>query len=265
MRIGEIAALVGVTTRAVRHYHHVGLLPEPVRRSNGYREYGLRDAVVLARIRRLTELGLGLDEVRDVVRDDAGRELVEVLGELDDDLARQEAQIRARRSHIRALLARADAGELTEEGPVSQELGELLNELPVFSGGMAAKDRQILTLLETVAPPESRGQLLGAMRDAFVTTPGAAERVQEVYALLDELVDAGRDDPRVTGAAEALAECIPDGLWEQGAAPDESDAFVEAFFADFSPAQAQAVLRAMDLVTARAQRKEQAEQRGEGA
>ncbi|WP_157880243.1 MerR family DNA-binding transcriptional regulator, partial [Streptomyces katrae] len=37
MRIGEIAALVGVTTRAVRHYHHVGLLPEPGRRANRYR------------------------------------------------------------------------------------------------------------------------------------------------------------------------------------------------------------------------------------
>ncbi|MFE1561061.1 MerR family DNA-binding transcriptional regulator, partial [Streptomyces sp. NPDC058734] len=39
MRIGEIAALVGVSTRAVRHYHHVGLLPEPERRPNGYRAY----------------------------------------------------------------------------------------------------------------------------------------------------------------------------------------------------------------------------------
>lgn len=47
MRIGEIAALIGVTPRAVRHYHHLGLLPEPVRRSNGYREYGIRDAVLL--------------------------------------------------------------------------------------------------------------------------------------------------------------------------------------------------------------------------
>ncbi len=37
MRIGEIAALVGLTTRAIRHYHHVGLLPEPARRPNGYR------------------------------------------------------------------------------------------------------------------------------------------------------------------------------------------------------------------------------------
>ncbi|GAA4240098.1 hypothetical protein GCM10022254_63580 [Actinomadura meridiana] len=31
MRIGELAALVRVSTRAVRHYHHVGLLPEPER------------------------------------------------------------------------------------------------------------------------------------------------------------------------------------------------------------------------------------------
>ncbi|MCF3142925.1 MerR family transcriptional regulator [Streptomyces platensis] len=32
MRIGEIAALVGLTIRAIRHNHHVGLLPEPERR-----------------------------------------------------------------------------------------------------------------------------------------------------------------------------------------------------------------------------------------
>ncbi|MDJ0383019.1 MerR family transcriptional regulator [Streptomyces sp. G-G2] len=67
MRIGEIAALVGVTTRAIRHYHHVGLPPEPERRPNGYRAYSVRDAVLLARVRRLTELGLSLDEVRDVL------------------------------------------------------------------------------------------------------------------------------------------------------------------------------------------------------
>ena len=35
MRIGELAALVGVSTRTVRHYHHEGLLPEPERLANG--------------------------------------------------------------------------------------------------------------------------------------------------------------------------------------------------------------------------------------
>jgi DNA-binding transcriptional MerR regulator len=101
MRIGELAGAVGVTTRTVRHYHHLGLLPEPERLPNGYRDYGLRHAVVLARIRRLTELGLGLSEVRDVLADDEGRDLAEVLAELDEDLARQEAVRRALRTHAR--------------------------------------------------------------------------------------------------------------------------------------------------------------------
>ena len=108
MRIGELAALVGVSTRTVRHYHHLGLLPEPGRLVNGYREYRLRDAVVLARVRRLAELGLSLDEIRDVLADDQGRELREVLVELDEDLARQQAAIAARRDRLAALLARPD-------------------------------------------------------------------------------------------------------------------------------------------------------------
>jgi len=83
MRIGEFAGLVGISTRAIRHYHHVGLLPEPARRANGYREYSLRDAVELARVRRLTELGLSPDEVGDALARDAGRDLAEILRELD--------------------------------------------------------------------------------------------------------------------------------------------------------------------------------------
>ena len=31
MRIGEVAELVGTTARAVRHYHRIGLVPEPAR------------------------------------------------------------------------------------------------------------------------------------------------------------------------------------------------------------------------------------------
>lgn len=54
MRIGELAGLVGISARAIRHYHRIGLLAEPARKANGYREYSLRDAVELARVRRLT-------------------------------------------------------------------------------------------------------------------------------------------------------------------------------------------------------------------
>src|SRR5512139_3626785 len=108
MRIGELAALAGVTTRTVRHYHRLGLLPEPERLANGYRDYRLRDAVILARVRRLAELGLSLDDIREILAEDQGRDLREMLLELDADLAGQEATIRARRGRLAALLAEAE-------------------------------------------------------------------------------------------------------------------------------------------------------------
>ena len=120
MRIGELAGLVGISTRAIRHYHHVGLLPEPSRKANGYREYSLRDAVELARVRRLTELGLSLDEAGDALARDAGRDLAEILRELDADLARQEAGLRQRRARLAQLLRQAEAGGTPSEQRLSR-------------------------------------------------------------------------------------------------------------------------------------------------
>ncbi|MFF5764633.1 MerR family transcriptional regulator [Streptomyces tanashiensis] len=244
MRIGEIAALVGVTPRAVRHYHQSGLLPEPARRANGYREYGVRDAVLLARIRRLTELGLGLDEVRDVLADDEGRGLVEVLEELEADLARQEAVIRERRERLAPLLAEARAGRLPAEGPVSPELAALLaglGELP--ESPMAAKDREILALLDAVAPEDERARLMELMRDV-------AGSARELYGLLDALADAAPDDPRVEEAARALAAVLPDGIAVE-LPPEGAGGLADTFFADLAPAQSTAVRRAVDLVATR--------------
>lgn len=251
MRIGELAVTVGVTTRTVRHYHHLGLLPEPERRPNGYRDYTLRHAVVLARIRRLTELGLGLTEVRDVLADDAGRDLAEVLEELDADLARQEAAIRERRDRLRALLDRE--GDLPAEGPVSPELAALLTGMAHGpESPMAARDREVLALIDTVASPESRRRLMAALGSAF-ETPAAVARAHEVYALLDALADADdADDPRVDEAARALADCLPDSLLpETDLAPGLDDSFLRALYADVAPAQAEAIRRAMRMFTER--------------
>lgn len=259
MRISEIAALVGVTTRAVRHYHHLGLLPEPARLANGYRQYSVRDAVALARIRRLTELGLGLDEVRDVIADDAGHELVDVLGELDADLARQEAEIRGRRARLATLLARAREGRLTTEDELSPELADFFAELGTreTTSPMAAKDRELLALMETAADPEERDRLMAAVRST-TAAPGAAERAHEVYALLDALADADLADPRVDAAARALADCLPPELTAQIAATTApaDQTFLKAFLADFAPAQAEAVRRAMLIVSKKTEKAE---------
>ncbi|WP_369177918.1 MerR family transcriptional regulator [Streptomyces mutabilis] len=247
MRIGELADVVGVTTRTVRHYHHQGLLPEPERLANGYRTYTLRHVVVLARIRRLTELGLGLAEVRDVLADEAGKDLTEVLEELDADLARQEEAIRDRRARLRELLA-AEGG-LPAEGPVSPELAELFAGMGDVSGSpMAVRDREMLALLESTMAPEDREGLLAALRGAL-GSPEAVAQAHRAYALLDELADVDVDDPRVAEAARVLAECLPaQMLPEEDVELDSGHSFLRAMYADFAPAQAEAIRLALEIV-----------------
>ncbi|MGW5066989.1 MerR family transcriptional regulator [Streptomyces cyaneofuscatus] len=242
MRIGEIAALVGVTSRAVRHYHHIGLLPEPARRANGYRAYTVRDAVLLARIRRLTEIGLSLDEVRDVLADDAGRELVEVLGELDADLARQEREIRERREVLAALLEAPP----TSDGPLSPALAALLESAPATGSPAAAKDREHLALLDT-AGGGAGAKLYAALRP-LAEAPGVAG----LYERLDELAGAGVDDPRIAPLAAELVAAVPDEVLAM--IPDGEPSptgFGRVLLEDYPPAQREVVRRVMEALAVR--------------
>ncbi|WP_411078781.1 MerR family transcriptional regulator [Streptomyces sp. cmx-18-6] len=241
MRIGEIAALVGVTSRAVRHYHHVGLLPEPARRANGYRAYTVRDAVLLARIRRLTELGLSLDEVRDVLADDAGRELAEVLGELDADLARQEQEIRERRRVLGALLASPPASD----GPLPPALAALLEGAPATESPAAAKDREHLALLDAAG---GGGSAVYAALRPLAEDPGVAA----LYERLDGLAEAGADDPRIAPLAADLAAAVPDEVL--AVIPGGGMAvtgFGRALLDDYPPAQREVVRLVMEALAAR--------------
>ncbi|WP_030505289.1 MerR family transcriptional regulator [Microbispora rosea] len=246
MRIGELAALAGVSTRTVRHYHHQGVLPEPPRRVNGYREYGLRDALRLARARRLTELGLSLDEVRDVLAGDSARELREILLELDADLARQEARIRARRERLAALLSEESP---SPDDAVSPRMAEFLRCLePVRGSAFAAADAELLALLDTAAEPEDRDRLLELMRP--MTTPEALARAEALHRRLAELDDADAADSRVAALAADFAAHLPPELAASLAhtMPGADDPFAQAFLADLSPAQAEVVRQAMALV-----------------
>ncbi|MFF5288103.1 MerR family transcriptional regulator [Paractinoplanes globisporus] len=259
MRIGELADLVGISTRAIRHYHRVGLLPEPARRTNGYREYSLRDAVELARVRRLVELGLSLGEVGDVLAGDADRDLAEILRELDADLAGQEADIRRRRDRLAQLLRQAEAGMPAEQAPVSPGLAGLFGRMAEADAGRhtpesatAAKDRELMALLETVSGAHG-ADWLDVLTQELGSDPEAVERAYKLYALLDELAGAAADDPRVEAAAEAIVAAIPEPARRAIRIPDGAfeatdHGFAAAFYADFAPAQAAAIRLAVELM-----------------
>src|SRR5918997_6913838 len=80
----EIAELAGTSLRAVRHYHEVGLLEEPARRANGYKQYGVSHLVRLLRIKRLVDLGFSLSQIAAMGGDD--HHPAEALRALDAEL-----------------------------------------------------------------------------------------------------------------------------------------------------------------------------------
>ena len=67
MRIGELAAAAGVTTKAIRFYERVGLLAAPERTPGGYRDYDGEAVSRLSFIRAGQSAGLTLGELREVV------------------------------------------------------------------------------------------------------------------------------------------------------------------------------------------------------
>jgi DNA-binding transcriptional MerR regulator len=66
MRIGELAARAGTTTRTLRYYESRGLLPAR-RDGNGYRAYDEGDLELLRQIRVLRDFGFELEETRPFV------------------------------------------------------------------------------------------------------------------------------------------------------------------------------------------------------
>lgn len=66
MRIGALADAAGVTSRTIRYYESLGLLPEPGR-LGAHRRYGPADLERLRRLDALKELGLSLDDIAEVL------------------------------------------------------------------------------------------------------------------------------------------------------------------------------------------------------
>jgi DNA-binding transcriptional MerR regulator len=84
LRIQDVAADTGLTTRAIRYYEEIGLL-EPAARSDG--AYRLFDASDLERLRFIRSL-----------RDDAGFSLAQIGQLLEDEKARERNRRRFRTS-----------------------------------------------------------------------------------------------------------------------------------------------------------------------
>lgn len=99
----ELADLAGTTVNTIRHYHRSGLLDQPERLTNGYKQYGARHLVRLLQIRRLRDLGVPLAQI-EAVGVANGAAAAPALLAIDADLAASIERLQRARAEIRAIL-----------------------------------------------------------------------------------------------------------------------------------------------------------------
>ncbi|MEU2687183.1 MerR family transcriptional regulator [Streptomyces hygroscopicus] len=261
VKIGAAAAFAGTTPRAIRHYHQIGLLPEPERGADGRRRYGYDDMIRLLWIRRMAEAGISLDNMR-AAFDESG-DIEETLGRLEESLAAQEADIKRQRAAVGRLRAVG-----SPQGLLSKLVTDRLSHLP--PGALRAADMEALLVTERIFGPLGSA-LQASVYIALATHPdlrAEEDRLDEAEAALDDGVDP--DDPRVEEIAVqrythhmALMRAITaagldtadDELFETHAdLAEEEDTQMSALEAitkmpyDFSPARMRCMERVAQLV-----------------
>jgi DNA-binding transcriptional MerR regulator len=104
LTISELAAYAGVTVRAVRHYHQIGLLPEPERDTSGYRRYGATAVVSLIKIRTLAEAGVPLSQIGPLLLADAAA-FADAIQRIDNRIADEIQRLETSRKQIAQLVS----------------------------------------------------------------------------------------------------------------------------------------------------------------
>ncbi|WP_098894893.1 MerR family transcriptional regulator [Streptomyces sp. t99] len=231
VRIGDAAAFAGCTPRAIRHYHEIGLLPEPERGGDGRRRYGYEDMIRLLWIRRMADTGIALEDIRDAFATgtssagaDGGDGVAGILERLEETLAAQETELRRQRTAVQRMRA-----EGSRMGLLSDFVTDRLTSLP--EGSLRQADLDTLLVTERIFGP--LGAAVQATRFVALATHPAlreeSDRLDDAEEALDDSVAV--DDPRVGQvAAERHAfEADLHAVIEESGLDEDEDALFDAW------------------------------------
>ncbi|MGW0644062.1 MerR family transcriptional regulator [Streptomyces badius] len=231
VKIGDAAAFAGCTPRAIRHYHEIGLLPEPERGRDDRRRYGYEDMIRLLWIRRMAGAGIALEDIRDAFatgEDSAGEHggdgIETMLERAEESLAAQEAELRRQRTAVRRMRV-----EGSRMGLLSDLVTDRLKGLP--EGSLRQADLDTLLVTERIFGP--LGAAVQATRFVALATHPAlreeSDRIDNAEETLDDSVAV--DDPRVAHvAAERHAfETALHAVIEESGLDEDDDALFDAW------------------------------------
>ncbi|MET8232226.1 MerR family transcriptional regulator [Micromonospora sp. NPDC005298] len=191
LTIGQLAAYAGVTVRAVRHYHQVGLLPEPERDASGYRRYGARTVVSLIKIRTLASAGVPLSRIAEMLEADAST-FAEAIRGIDSHLLDEIERLETSRKQIAQLTA----------------------------GDSLALSPQVVSYLDRLRDLGVSKRMVEAERDGWILVAARwPDRLVEwMPAKLAQL-----DDPRMVRLYLVLSEIFDSDVTEDGLLEEAAD------------------------------------------
>ena len=146
LRIGDLAAQLGLNPKTIRYYEELGLLPKPRRTPAGYRVYGAEDLDRLRFIGKAKAIRLTLEEIAGILhlRLDGRQPCAHVLALLDRKLVAVDARLRALADVREELVALREevastmgaeacvCGIIEQHGPVSQGVSALSRRRQAF-------------------------------------------------------------------------------------------------------------------------------------
>ncbi|MGX1516400.1 MerR family transcriptional regulator [Streptomyces collinus] len=266
VKIGDAAAFAGTTPRAIRHYHAIGLLPEPERGADDRRRYGYDDMIRLLWIRKMADVGIALEDIRTTF--EPGADIEQSLARLEESLADRAAVVERQRAAVRNWRESGDP-----LGLLSPLVTGRVRHLPPDS--LRRSDLDTLLVTERIFGP--LGAALQADRFIVLATHpelrAEDDRLTEAETALDDSVDP--DDPRVEEVAaqwcahelaveSAIEEAGLDESLDELAVhehdrttdPEDGEPRMSALQAvgkmpyDFSPARLRCMERAVELLNA---------------
>ncbi len=215
----EIAELAGTSLRAVRHYHQVGLLAEPERSSNNYKQYGVAHLVRLVRIKRLTDLGFSLPQIAEM--GDTADHPEQALRDLDAELEATINRLQAARAELGLILDSAAPTDLPPKFVAPGTAAKLSDAdrslVVVLTRVLGPRGLQVYADLLENAPDEPSVAVFDDITDDTdeATRQDIAERIvpyiKTIYAEHPGLRDSRADAP---GGARFVDETVAEAMSE---------------------------------------------------
>ena len=127
LKTGELARQAGVNVETLRFYEREGLLPEPPRRTSGYREYPPDTVQRIRFIQRAKELGFTLREIKGLLElrvdpDTTCAELRDQATEKVGDVKQKIADLKAIERALRKLINTCSGSGPVDDCPILKHL-----------------------------------------------------------------------------------------------------------------------------------------------